>query len=166
MNTLLRSCIIISVSAAILSACAGDNNKYPSLAIRDAERQTGQFTPVARPPVAPIVSTQTLSQIVAEARSTHQKFLDARQGTRVLADAARGLDVESNNHSRAVVAIAAMSVLRGQTAATLGSLDGLEAEATTAFAPAAEIRAAQEEIEAMLQEQDVILKSLSIGIEA
>lgn len=157
----IRTCILMAASAALLAACAGDSSKYPSLAIRDAERQTGQFTPAAPEPVAPVASPQSLAGIVENARRLEREFLAAQPGARSLAASARGLGSESNLYSRAVVEIAALSSLRGQTAAALASLDILQAEAATTFAPVGGIISAQAEIKAILAQQDAALASIA-----
>lgn len=150
---------------AILSACAGSGDRYPSLAIRDAERQTGVTQPVQPPtPVGPVASDEEIAAILASARDADAAFREARPGVSRLAEAARGLGVESNAYSNAAAAIATLSSLRGETVAALGRLDELETEAATTFAPVEEIRTAQREIEGMIAQQSAALEAVSMGL--
>ena len=158
----IRNLCLAGFGAAILTACAGDGKTYPSLAIRDAERQAGVSEPTSPlPPVAPVASSQELAQILETAREVDASFREAQPGVRRLTDAARGLGIETNAYAQAAAAVATLSSLRGQTMSALGSLDQLETEAATSFAPLGEIRAAQSEVEAMLAQQSAALEAVS-----
>lgn len=157
--------LMTAFSAAILSACAGSSDRYPSLAIRDAERQVGVGAPTEPPPpVAPVASAQEITAIVAQAREANAAFREAQPGVRQLAEAARGLDFESNAYSNAAAAVATLSSLRGQTVSALGRLDALETEAAAIFASTDAIRSAQAEIEGMVIEQSAVLEAVSANL--
>lgn len=157
--------LMLAFSPAILSACAGSGDRYPSLAIRDAERRVSVAEPTEPPaPVAPVASAQEISAIVAEAREANAAFREAQPGVRRLAEAARGLDFESNAYSNATAAVATLSALRGQTVSALGRLDELETEAAAIFAPTEDIRSAQAEIEGMVIEQSAALEAVSANL--
>lgn len=164
MTNALRNIFCSVFAATLLAGCTGGGDKYPSLAVRDSERATGQFTtasPVQSPSVAPVASIQDVAAIVAIARESHRKFLSAQPRAIQLAQARRGLGVESDAHSRALVAWADLTSLRGQTAIALGNLDGLAARAATTFAPKEDITAAQAEIALLVNEQDAALDSIA-----
>lgn len=153
---------LLSLAVLLLSGCAGSSDRYPSLAIRDAERVAGQFMPIApdQPPVPPVVSAQGLAEIVAKAAEMHRQFVANEPGATRLVEAARGTGSESDARSRALVALADLTSLRGQTAIALASLDDLETEAASTLAPLAEIRAAQTEVVLLVTEQDAVIDSL------
>ena len=159
------ACLLAACATVILSGCAGSSDRYPSLAIRDAERQAGVVTPAPAPdPVAPVASAEDIAVILASAREANTAFKEAQPGVSRLALAARGLGVESNAYANAAAAIAVLSSLRGETVAALGRLDELETEAATTFAPLEEIRIAQLEIEGMIAEQSAALEAVSGGL--
>ena len=156
---------LTAMLAVILSGCAASSDRYPSLAVRDAERQAGVPAPAAPPPpVAPVASSQELGDILAQAREADASFRAKQAEAARLAQASRGLDVESNAYASAAAAIAELSSLRGQTRSALGRLDELETEAATTFAPLAEIRAAQVEIEGLVAEQSAVLEATSANL--
>lgn len=154
--------LIAGVAAMLVGACAGSGDKYPSLAIRDAERVTGQFTPDASdiPPIAPVASTAELADILASAASAHRNFIETRPSAQRIIEAASGSGSESDIRSRALVALADLTSIRGNTALALANLDRLEAEAATGFAPVEDIRQAQEEVARLVNEQDAVIDSL------
>lgn len=157
-----RTFVALCLTALLLSACAGSDKTYPSLAIRDAERVAGQFEPVAPadPPVPPVASAQEVAGIVAEATEAHRRFTANEPGAQRLVNAARGSSRESNARSAALVALADLTSLRGQTVIALASLDDLATEAETTFAPTQEIRAAQNRVTQLVSEQDATIDSL------
>lgn len=166
MTSALPKPLLIGLSTFLLSACAGSSDQYPSLAIRDAERVAGQFTPVApdQPPVPPVASGQEVADIVATAAEAHRKFTANAPGARRLVGAARGTSAESNARSSALVALADLTALRSQTAIALASLDHLETQAASTFAPLQEIREAQNAVSLLVSEQDAVIDSLGAEI--
>ncbi len=146
----------------LVGCVGGDSERYPSLAIRDAERMVGQFTPTtpAAPPVEPVASPAQLGDIVASAQGFHRQFEAARPQVSRLASQARGAGPESEARSRALVAIADLASLHGRTALALGDLDRLEAEAANTFAPVAAIRAAQAQVSDLVTAQDEALAEI------
>ncbi|UAB79515.1 hypothetical protein INR77_07615 [Erythrobacter sp. SCSIO 43205] len=154
---------IAGLGGLLLGACASADGRYPSLAVRDAERMTGQFAPAApeQPAVPEIVSPQDVSDLVALAYETQEKFGALRPTAARLAQSAGGTGVESDRRSQALVAVAELTSLRGQTALVLARLDALEAEARTTFAPVQAIATGQAQTATLLQQQDEVLDSLS-----
>ncbi len=158
--------LVFSATLALIplvSACAGSSDRYPSLAIRDAERVEGVLTPVAPDPepVAPVASPADIAALIEEAQAAHARFLAALPGARNLVAAASGAGIDSNTRQRALLALADLTSLRSDTTRSLASLDRLEAEARTGFAPAAAIARAQTEIVEMVEAEDSALDSLA-----
>ena len=151
-------------ASALLAACAGDADRYPSLAIRDAERVSGVFGPVAAPPaVAPIVkppSTGDLAQFLATANESHQRFLQASERTRSLVSSAAERGIDTNVRQEALVALADLSTMRSDTATTLGDLDLMEAEAGIAFADTTQLISVRQQLVEMIAKQDATLDEL------
>ena len=163
MPPLLRPITIALSASALVAGCAGDSGKYPSLAIRDAERVSGEFSPAppaAPDPVAPVASNQEIGSIAARARETHRTFLSEQPAALQLAKAARGAGVESNDRSRAEVALSVLTTLRSETQLAMADLDVLEARAAGSFAPTDGIAAAQIQIASLLAEQDEMLSAV------
>ncbi|AWW74225.1 hypothetical protein CD351_07255 [Erythrobacter sp. KY5] len=146
-----------------LAGCAGDSGRYPSLAIRDAERTTGQFTPAqpTTPAATATIDRTAIGAALESARTAHERFLAEQPAALTLARSASGRGDGSDVRSRALVAVASLSSLRGQTATALADLDRLEVEAATSFAATDDIRTAQSYVARLAQEQDDILESLS-----
>jgi hypothetical protein len=154
--------------ACLLGACSANPDRYPSLAVRDAERVTGTFDPAQRPapePVAPVADAITLDALVARADAAHKRFLDSAPGTTRLVESSQGLGPESNEWSRAQTALADLQSHRSDAAIALGDIDLLAAEAATTFAPREEIAAAQAKVSAWVDEQDRTLTRL-VGVAA
>ncbi|GMN02722.1 hypothetical protein [Erythrobacter sp. MTPC3] len=156
----------ISLPVAVivtLSGCAGDTGRYPSLAIRDVERASGQFTPTSaetQSPIRPVASAAQLSDLLESARQSQLRFANARGDTERLVRSAQGRSIDSNARQLALVALADLATLRSDTALAIGDLDLLKAEAATTFAPQADIDAARAEISTLLDAQDSALDTL------
>lgn len=150
------------LACALIAACAGASDKYPSLAIRDAERAQGIFTPVEPDPepVRPVASDEDIAALVARARAAHLEFEQAERGARSLVMQARGRSIESNARQLALVALADLATLRSQTAVPMGELDQLKALAATSFAPVEEIDEARAVVAAYLDDEDQSLNAL------
>ncbi|MGB3807138.1 MAG: hypothetical protein WA936_08060 [Erythrobacter sp.] len=152
--------LALLAAAATLSGCAGDSDRYPSLAIRDAERDTGEIAPVPQPEVEPVVSTAALAEIVARAEGFNSRFESARPAVLRLARNASGAGPESEARARALVAIADLTSLHGRTSLALADIDRLEAEARTRFAPIEPIEEAQALVAQWVAAQDEALTNV------
>ncbi|MEM9501821.1 MAG: hypothetical protein AAF941_08235 [Pseudomonadota bacterium] len=154
---------VIALTAILVAACAGDNGRYPSLAVRDIERFQGQFavsSPDPAPPIRPIASSQDVSQLVERASQSHQAFADAQPGVANSVMRARGAPINSLAYSDALVALSGLTSLRSETAITLGDLDSLAADSAITFAPYGEMAAARALVLDLLSEQDRALADL------
>ncbi|WP_347303371.1 hypothetical protein V5740_01735 [Croceibacterium sp. TMG7-5b_MA50] len=146
----------------LLSACAGAAEGYPSLAIRPAERQTGQWTPPpAYVPPAPASTTlASLEALAAEARSAHAAFTtEAARATRTVV-AARGA-TSGEAWARAEVARASLAAARSRTLVPLASIDRLYVDASNAGEDLNRLAAVLAEVEALAAEEDRVLADLA-----
>ena len=156
--------ILAALCAALLtSACAGSGDKYPSLAIRDAERVQSRFTPAPpsdRAPIRPVASASEIEALVDQAQASHAQFRSAQAQAKALVGDARGRGIDTNARQRALVALADLTALHGDTAVPMSDLDMLNAQAATSFAPTEAIEAARASILALLAEQEGTLNAL------
>jgi len=137
----------LAIAAALaLAGCAAPDGPYPSLAMRGSERVAGMMAgtmaaPPPRPYEPPQVPASDLArgdQLVSQAKSAHQGFLDAAPAARDLVLAARGASRDSEGWSRAQIAIADLESSRAQVMIALADLDRLAVDAAVAgeqFAP-------------------------------
>ena len=164
--------LVTSAALFALSACATADTGYPSLAVRDAERQRGVIEAPSLPePVAPalprMASTNVLQQIAAlrsETVRAHQQFLDAAPAARRAVSAGAGAARASDAWSGAQVALADLETRRSVTAISLADLDALFADQATGFDPVVEVAEARDAIIALLEEEDRILSQLRARI--
>lgn len=153
--------LLAALSGAMVSGCVGSGDKYPSLAMRDVER-ADYASSQARPaePVPPVISDSDIASIVARARGLNADFVASRPQTARIVATVPGTGPESEARSRALVALADLTSLHGQTALVLGELDRIEAQALREFAPIEAIRAAQQNVAQWVQQQDAALTDL------
>lgn len=121
-----------------LSACNADRSRFPSLAIRPAERAygTGQVAaPVASLPLTTQLPagadlTARVAALSDAARAAHGRFLERQgQAARVI-DAAKGNAPGTEAWSRAAIALAVLTSARGEGMVALSDLDRLLIAAT------------------------------------
>ncbi|QIQ86653.1 hypothetical protein [Erythrobacter sp.] len=156
-------------AALMLSACAGGSGDYPSLAIRDVERQYGRFlitegtapAPAPAPaPVAPVAGQAAIAALVSDARASFERFEAREDAVARLVGAGRGRSIDSDARAAALTALSDLSAIRSATAVPLGDLDLLAAEAATTFAPTDDIDAARALVLALVERQDAVLAEL------
>ncbi|MBB3033185.1 hypothetical protein [Alteriqipengyuania lutimaris] len=176
-------------TALALSACASAPEKdYPSLALRDAERATGQYpqptgdclgdadgdsaapvqgtlqpAPSAPPaPPPPGLSNdlaERVAQLEAQARAADADFEAALPAARA-AVRARG-STGSKSWGRAEVAYANLRSIRARTAIPLADLDTLVATRSVAGEPVAPIVDTRDEVARLIEQQDAALAELA-----
>lgn len=148
-------------SLALLSACASPSAEYPSLAIRDIERVNGTMEVEPAPPPAPPAATlATLDDLGATARAAHDRFMAAAPQARSIANSAVGANRGSDAWARAQVAIADLEAQRSQTMIALADLDRIFVEASTAAQDTESIAAVRSQIDALVAQQDALIRSL------
>ena len=151
------------VLAAMLGGCAAADGRYPSLAVRDAERVSGTINPSApdiQTPITPL-NLAPIKAAIARAEAANSKFASQTVEVRTLVAAARGSGLDSDRRSHALAALAGLTSLRGQTALALADIDLLEAKAASGFERTQEIREAQSAVVRLVMAQDEALDSLS-----
>lgn len=126
------------IALLALNACNAERSRFPSLAIRPAERAYGTGQPVTPTPSLPL-STQLPASADPGARAAalgdavraaHGRFLE-RQGpaTRVI-EAAKGAAPGTEAWSNAAIALAGLTSARGEGMIALSDLDRLLIAAT------------------------------------
>jgi hypothetical protein len=174
------------LASALLGGCASASDKYPSLAIRDAER-TGAVpdatpeptstapdrsnTPVAssapvtrEPTPLNTLSTSRIAQSRSLARREHGQFMRKLPAARRAVSAARGASQTSNAWGDAMVALADLDTHRSQTSVALGDLDAMLADSRVGLSALGSIAPAQREVAGMIRQQDRALASLRRGL--
>ena len=171
---------------AALAACATTpDSAYPSLGVREAEYESGEFprptgdcAPDAQAPVtgqfepadpvsplpAPVAIlspdvAERVVQLEAQARAAHAEFEQAVPATRA---AIRGSgSVGSKAWGRAQVAYANLESIRARTAIPFAELDSLLAVGSVAEDPVKAIAAARTAVAELIAQEDAILNELA-----
>lgn len=156
-------CVPILLACTALGACAASSDRYPSLAIRDAERVQGSFeapsSEALLPTPASAESLANAESLLQSANDSHRKFLASVAGARS-AVANAGSGIESNSWANAQVVLADLDSRRSETAIALGELDLMFTDATLGFTERAEIEAVRAQVIAMVAEEDAVLAQL------
>ena len=168
MGMAMRSPFAVSVlvlTALSLTACAADTANYPSLARRPAERWSeNPPAPVPSTPAsAPALDQAALDRIdslLGQARSADASFRQHAERTRALVGAASGAAVASEAWSVATVAVSDLESSRSQAMIALDELDTLYAAQTVLGNDAAPLKAARDQVIAMVSEEDAVLSGL------
>ncbi|GIX18733.1 MAG: hypothetical protein KatS3mg120_0409 [Erythrobacter sp.] len=146
--------------AAALSACSASEGRYPSLALRPFEVSPPEAAAPAPPPIRSGIDPAMIDTLTRRAEAAHAAFLAAQGTAAPLAEAARGLAIESPARARALVALGEVSSRRSDTAAVLAEIDALAADAATRLARDPALEAAQAEVAALLTREDAVLAQL------
>jgi hypothetical protein len=155
-----KNCLLVPL-IAVLCACAGDDGRYPSLAMRPFETAPPAApAPPPTEPTRPLADAPQLAELSARAARANDDFTRQQPVAAQLARAAAGQGVESNARARALVAMADLAAKRGATSAALADLDLLVADSAISFAPAQEIEAARARVLAFVEGQDAAMARL------
>lgn len=150
--------------ALSLSACAGGDGRYPSLALRPFETVGVAEAPPPPPPasssIRPVVDTARLTALRDKALAAHAAFAAQERVAAPLARAAAGQPAESNARAAAIIALADLRSRRGATSSALADIDLLHAEGATALTPDPALSAVQAEVTALLAREDAMLAQL------
>jgi hypothetical protein len=152
--------------ALSLSACAGGDGRYPSLALRPFETAGVAEAPSPPPPppasssIRPVVDTARLTALRDKALAAHAGFAAQERVAAPLARAAAGQPAESNARAAAIIALADLRSRRGATSSALADIDLLHAEGATALTPDPALSAVQAEVTALLAREDAMLAQL------
>lgn len=165
-----RKWLLPAALTLTLTACAS-GKEYPSLALRPAERISGDtkaVTPEPSPPPAPPSQqfTSRLSQLLEQARDAHQRFASRRGNVERLVAGAGGGALGGESWSVASAALADLEGARSDAMIALAELDRLYASESIAAAEtgntgnADAAAAAREQVNAWLAEEDGVLAAL------
>jgi hypothetical protein len=159
--------IAATVIALMLTGCATNTDRYPSLAIRDFERVQGTFAvsgeDVGIEPPAPAseASIKEAAEMVSLARSAHQSFIGLMPDVERQLGAARGLGPDDDEWAKGQLAYAELTTKRSELAVVLGNLDLMFADASRSYQELAEIEEAREVVQQLVAEEDLVLGKLN-----
>lgn len=153
-----------------LSACNADRSRFPSLAIRPAERtyNTGAAT-APTPSPAPTATADLPARVAAlreTAVATHARFSAQQGSATALINAAKGAAPGTEAWSRAAIALASLTAARGEGMVALSDLDRLLIAATEAAATGPDddlkvVAPAHRAVADLLDEEDRTIAALS-----
>lgn len=161
------------IALLALSACNADRSRFPSLAIRPAERAYGTGQPVTPTPSLPLTtqlpaSTDLGARIAAlgdVARAAHGRFLERQGPATQLIESAKGAAPGTEVWSRAAIAFAGLTSARGEGMLALSDLDRLLIAATEKAAIGSDddlkrVKPAHNEVAALIAEEDRAIAAL------
>ncbi|WP_336986989.1 hypothetical protein [Altererythrobacter aquiaggeris] len=146
-----------------MTACSGDQSRYPSLAIRDVERVGGAFGPASGPTdITPAEQpgAETLDRLEGlreSAIAIHREFVAARPVTARTVTSARSADVASDRWASAQVALSDLESIRSRAAVALADIDLLYVDATTDGRQLDRISQARADVLALIDDEDAAL---------
>lgn len=165
-TSLIAKPLLIIGLYGVLQGCASSSDRYPSLALRDAERMSTADTAAAPAPQAvrtlPLDDEQirTIDQAVEHAQAQHEIFLqDLPEAVKTI-EAAQGKGPSDNAWAAAQVALADLASLHGESTGALSDLDALMAQAITQSADTEAISTARERVENIILEQKRAISQL------
>jgi hypothetical protein len=156
-----------------LEACASPGT-YPSLSLRDAEREIASEALEPAVPEAPPPSSSLLGrveQLLGQAKSGHMEFAARRDSAQRAVAAARGSSLASDSWVEAHVALGSLDAARNPAITALSEIDRLYAdERITVFelvSPSAELLgSAREQVKAWVEEENGIIDQLTRQLES
>ncbi|RPF70826.1 hypothetical protein [Aurantiacibacter spongiae] len=155
------------VVAALLSACAGPERPYPSLAIRDVEREGGAFDAPPAPAITPdpprSATLDRLESLAADARAAHRAFLEIEPTARARVNAAGATGSES--WAVAQVALGTLETRRSQALVAMADLDRLYVEAATSGTDLSRIAPVHAEIDALVAQENATVEALAARLD-
>ncbi len=172
---LQRLCLVglIAAPALVMGGCSPDRGRFPSLAIRPAERAFGQAKAAPADPAAaapaPIPADATLPQrlaaLDARAREADARFLALVPEATRAAARARNAATGSETWNLAQVALARLESARSDTAIALADLDQMATEAQIAAVDhpgpdTAQVVNTRDSVAARVAQQDSVLAQL------
>jgi hypothetical protein len=161
MRAHLTKSAIIATLCAVLAACTNTRGDFPSLALRPFENGSAPASTATPPaPIRPTTSAARLIELREAAGRADAAFTARKDEATRLVRVAAGQPVESNARAAALVELAALDTLRGQTASALAMLDVLAAEASGALSEDAALSVTQAQVAATLAREDAYIARL------
>lgn len=160
----LTTIAVISLGA-LTGACASESGRYPSLAIRDAERVQGNAEPV-EPEAPQLVEAPSkdllsrLEQLKGQAATAHRAFMAASPAAERQISSARGAAVASSAWVSAQVALSDLETSRSKLMIALAELDSLHVSAEIEGGARAAISAARDDVDQLAQIENEKLSRL------
>lgn len=171
------ACCLPAILPLALAACS-DAGGYPSLALRDYERDGGRVCGTARPaapapePEAPPLPPASadlrtrLDGLVSAAQEADRQFRAQERDAGSAVTRAAGTAAASDSWASAQIAVGKLETTRNAAVAALAELDSLYAEARDAapdaISPSAEaIAEARSRVSELVTRQDSVVASLS-----
>jgi hypothetical protein len=158
--------LALALAALLLAGCAS-TGRYPSLAIRDAERATGTLQPAEPapyvPPATPPETLDRIGRLAADAQAAHRTFLAAVEKGRATIAAGRSAAQGTDAWSRAQIALADLEASRSQAMIALADLDRLYVDAELAGGELERISAARDESAALIATENETIDALRAG---
>ena len=155
--------LLLAALGCSLGACMA-SDKYPSLALRDAERVAGTMQPAEPeayvPPATPAAVLSRLDQLSGEAASAHQAFLAEAPKARSTVAAAHGSGPGADSWAVAQVAVAGLESSRSKAMIALADLDRLYVDAAVAGDELERIGATRDRVAAQVEEQNAAIESM------
>lgn len=161
------------VTALLLAGCAGGRDRFPSLAVRPAERAFGSAQPAnpapapdaAQPLPATVSVVQRVAALKDQAADARRTFDAARPQAARLASAARGAAPGSEAWSVAQVALAKLDSARSQAMVAMADLDRMLVVSAQAAVEGSDsdlklVQAAQAEVSSQIADQDATIAAL------
>jgi len=156
MNLRHFSCLV-TACALPLAGCAAPEG-YPTLAIRDSERVSSTFeappSPIYTPASLAGATLAELGELVESARTAHARFLSQAGETRAPVANAAGAERGSLGWSAAQAAIANLESTRADALIALADIDRLYVAAALEGEEMAQIEAARDEVEALVDAEN------------
>ena len=168
-DMVLKPALVSALGIALtftLSACASTSDRYPSLAIRDAERIHASAE-AAEPPPPPLPVqpsadlTRQLAQIRADAHRGHQAFLAAVPRTRSLVNAARGSASASDAWISAQVSLSELEITRRQMMTAMADLDKLLLQTELNGGAIDAVTETRDRVSALMDEENALMRQLA-----
>lgn len=165
--TVIRNLSAGLFAAIILAACAGSSDKYPSLAVRDIERQQGQFAVTPSAPVQPAdlplesrAPATSIADLLTQASAAHSRFNAKAGSARSMVQNAQGSAQSSTAYGQAMIALAELTSLRSETEYALADLDLLVSERSNRLQASDTANSARAQVIALVKQQDNTIASL------
>lgn len=159
-----RLALLTGLAGALaVAGCAGDAARYPSLALREAERRTFVVpapAPAHSPAAADPAALTQISALQQSAEAAFAAFAAKRPGAAALVARARREGPDSTARAAALVALGDLAAQRSATFVPLSELDRLAAATANEYGDTAAITAAQAAVLAMVEQQDAALGAL------
>jgi hypothetical protein len=157
--------IVAIVLPPLLAGCASSSANFPSLAIREGERVSGTLQPAPGvpwvSPPAPAEALGRLGGLEAEAQSAHSAFLTQADAARGTIGAGSGAEEGSESWVNAEIALATLQSARTPALIAMAELDRIYVGVLTEAAEVEEIAATRENVLAMIEAEDRVLRELN-----